>query len=161
MKALSCPQHFFQCSRICNSEVNGRTWPEFELVREFMAVLGTCNRVPQHFLHYKSMGKIFGTQGQVTPKRIVRSSMKSNASETFLVTCKFAEDPIKTESTIVSITFLTGNSKVNGHMRLELELFRDFTVVLFTCKFDDDPIKNEGANFVHNIFSIISLWGKF
>ena len=36
---------------------------------------------PQHFLHYKSMGNIFGAQGQVTPKRMVRSGPKSNSSE--------------------------------------------------------------------------------
>ena len=34
-----------------------------------------------HFLHYKSMGKLFGAQGQVTPKRIVWSGQKSNSSE--------------------------------------------------------------------------------
>ena len=36
---------------------------------------------PQHFLHYKSMGKKFDAQGQVTPKRIVRSGWKLNSSE--------------------------------------------------------------------------------
>ena len=35
----------------------------------------------QHFLHYKSMGKLFVAQGQVTPKQIVQSDPKSNSPE--------------------------------------------------------------------------------
>ena len=35
----------------------------------------------QHCLHYKSMGKFFIAQGQVTPKKIVRSGPKSKLSE--------------------------------------------------------------------------------
>ena len=35
----------------------------------------------QHFLHYKSMGNIFVSQGQVTPTRVVQSGPKSNWSE--------------------------------------------------------------------------------
>ena len=37
----------------------------------------------QHFLHYKSMGKIFIAQGQehITPKPIVRTGPKSNSSK--------------------------------------------------------------------------------
>ena len=57
---------------------------------------------PQHFLHYKSMGKIFGAQGQVTPKQIVRSGPKSNRLRFYacLVVCIFEEDPIKTGGAI-------------------------------------------------------------
>ena len=57
-----------------------------------MAVLVTCKidedwikvkslSSGQHCLHYKSMRKIFTAQGQVTPKKIVRSGPKSNLSE--------------------------------------------------------------------------------
>ena len=35
----------------------------------------------QYFFHYKSMGKFFIAQGQVTPKWIVRSGLKSNPSK--------------------------------------------------------------------------------
>ena len=35
----------------------------------------------QHCLHYKSTGKFFITQGQVTPKKIVQSGPKWNLSE--------------------------------------------------------------------------------
>ena len=33
--------------------------------------------------------------------------------------------------------------------------------VLVTCKYEEDPIKNEGAQGVHNIFPIITLWELF
>ena len=36
---------------------------------------------PQHFLHCKSMGKIFDTQGHVTLKQIIRSGPKWNSSK--------------------------------------------------------------------------------
>ena len=42
LKALSCTQCFFRRAMAGNSEVNGRMWPEFELVRDFMVVLVTC-----------------------------------------------------------------------------------------------------------------------
>ena len=73
MKALSCPQHFFQRSRECNSKVNRQMWPELEFVPDLMAVLVISLMMiqskmkvlscPQHFLHYKSMEKNFGVQG--------------------------------------------------------------------------------------------------
>ena len=66
-----------------------------------------------------------------------------------LVICKFEEDPIKTEDTIVSTIFFqhsrAGNSKVNIQMWPEFELIQDFIAPLVTSKFDDNPIKNEGA----------------
>ena len=54
-------------------------WPKFELIQDFMAVLVTCKfeddaiksqglSSEQHFLHYKSMGKYFIAEGQVTLK---------------------------------------------------------------------------------------------
>ena len=57
-----------------------------------MAVLVTCKTDEdwikgevilsgQHCLHYKSMGKFIIVQGQVTPKKIFRSGLKSNLSE--------------------------------------------------------------------------------
>ena len=75
--------------------------------------------------------------------------------------CKFEEDPIKTEGSIVSTTFFqcsrAGNSEVNGWDVSGIRTHPNFMAVLVTCKTDDDPIKNEGAICVHNIFSIISL----
>ena len=43
MKAVSC-SHFFMHSRASNSKVTGWFWPEFELVRNFISVLVTCER---------------------------------------------------------------------------------------------------------------------
>ena len=48
----------------------------------------------QHCLHYKSMGKVFITQEQVTPKNIIRYFIA------VLVTCKFEDYPIKNEDAI-------------------------------------------------------------
>ena len=65
----------FRHSRASKFEVNIPIWPEFKLVRDFMAVLVTCkfedirSRVAalssrQHFLHYKSMGKFLSLKGE-------------------------------------------------------------------------------------------------
>ena len=40
----------------------------------------------QHFLPYKSIGKIFVNQGRVTPKQIVWSGPKLNLSEILSLT---------------------------------------------------------------------------
>ena len=124
---------------------------------------------PQHFLWYKSMGKIFYAQVQVTPKRIVQSGPKSNLFKILylqiLVICKSEEDPIKTEGAMISCPqhffqcSRIGNSEVNGQMWPEFKLVQNSMAVLVTCKFDDDTIK-WGHFCVHNIFCIISLWEK-
>ena len=70
-----------------------------------------------------------------------------------LVTCKYEEDPIKNEGSIVLtrlyIIFFrrssAANSKVSGGILPKFELFQAFIVVLVTCKNEKDPIKNEGA----------------
>ena len=82
----------FQHSRASNSDVNSLMWLEVELIRDFMAVWLPARLTKigskvkslssgQHCLHYKSMGKFFIAQGQVTPKKIVRSGPKSKLSE--------------------------------------------------------------------------------
>ena len=43
----------------------------------------TEKRWIHHFLHYKSMGKKFSTQGRITPKWIIRSGPNSNSFERF------------------------------------------------------------------------------
>ena len=63
-----------------------------------------------------------------------------------LVTCKFEEDPIKTEGAVESTIFLwcsrVGNSEVNTKMNVtRIRTLWDFMYVLFICKFDDDTIK--------------------
>ena len=77
-----------------NSKVNGNKWPEFKLVRDFMAVMVTCkfddNTIKSEGAIISLWGKKFGTQGQVTPKRIVQSGQ---------------EGLIKTEGAIVPTTF--------------------------------------------------------
>ena len=84
---LKVPGKMFHRSRASYSKSNGWNWPKIELNRDFITVFVTCkfdkdpikNEVltEQHFLHYKSKGKIFVTQGQVTPMPIVRSGPKS------------------------------------------------------------------------------------
>ena len=105
---------FFRRSRAGNSEVNGRVWLEFKRIRDGIAVLVTCKSddtikmrallCPQHFPHYTSMGKCFGAQGQVTPKRIVRSLEIELVRDLMpvLIIYMFVEDPIKTKGAIMS-----------------------------------------------------------
>ena len=69
--------------------------PSLKKIRSKMKAL-SC---PQHFLHYKSMGKNFNAQGQVTPKKrptlpdieLVQDFMP------VLITCNIEEDAIKNE----------------------------------------------------------------
>ena len=70
-----------------------------------------------------------------------------------LVTCKFDEDPTKTEDIIDRIWSnmgffwysSAGNSKVDSLFWSYFELIRDFMHLLVISKSDKDPIKNEGT----------------
>ena len=73
--------------------MNNLMWLEVEHIRDFMAVLLPARLTKSrskvmslssghHCFHYKSMGKFFIAQGQVTPKKIVQSGPKLNLSET-------------------------------------------------------------------------------
>ena len=84
-----------------------------------------------------------------------------------LVTCKFEEDPIKTEGAInrtrSKIAFLAlkaSNSKVIILIWMEFKLLWDFMHVLVTCKFNKDLIKTEGA-INRTTFSSNGSMGKF
>ena len=89
LKALWCPQLFFHCSRAGNSVVNGQMWPEFEFVWDspgYLQVWWWYDKKWGHFCVYNifsiiNMGKNFGAQGRVTPKRVVRSGLKSHLCE--------------------------------------------------------------------------------
>ena len=61
----------------------------------------------QDFSHYKSMVIFRDAQGQLTAKALVRSCRISNSSDMLdiLVTCKYEEDPIKSEGARVFTTF--------------------------------------------------------
>ena len=62
----------------------------------------------QHFPHYKSMGKYFIAQGQVTLKRMIQPGPNSNWSEMILAvldTCKLQEVAIKNEEARARTTF--------------------------------------------------------
>ena len=118
MKSLSIRQHFhyykymganFQHSRASNIKVNTLIWPKFKLIWEFMAVLATW-KFDEDPIKLKgtidqtmsNMG-FFDSQGQVTPKWKSLIWTKFELIQEFmavLVTCKFDEDPIKTECTI-------------------------------------------------------------
>ena len=69
----------FRHSRASNSEVNSPIWPEFELIRDFMAVLISCKfeddliksegaTLRTTFSPLEVNGEIFHHQGRVTPK---------------------------------------------------------------------------------------------
>ena len=112
MRSLSIRQHFhhykymeanFRHSRASNTKVNSL---KFELIWEFMAVLTTCKfdedsiEIEGTIDRTRSNMGFFGSQGQVTPKWKVISGRNSNSSENLWLSCKFNEDPIKTECTI-------------------------------------------------------------
>ena len=71
-----------------------------------------------------------------------------------LVTCKYEEDPIKTEGARVLTRLydifsdahaMAANSEVSGRILPKFKLIQAFIVVLVTSKNEEDPIKNEGA----------------
>ena len=72
--------------------MSGLIRPKIELDRAFMPVLVTSNfdddsikneraSMETAFSHYMSMGNFLDTQGQLTPKSVVRSGRNSNSSE--------------------------------------------------------------------------------
>ena len=127
-----------------------------------------------------------GTNDQVTPKSIVRSSRNSNLSE-ILCLSRLSTSLIKIRLKLNRLCsrqgqiwcFLAGyapdkvkygvfrhsrgsNSEVKGPIWLEFKLVRDCMAVMVTCKFEDDSLKSgtlsSGQHFLHdNIFSIISI----
>ena len=64
----------FRHSRASNTNVIILIWPQFELIREFMAVLATCKfiedpiKIEGTIDRTRSNMGFFGSQGQVTPK---------------------------------------------------------------------------------------------
>ena len=91
----------------------------------------------QHFLHYKSTGRIFDTQVLVTPKRIVRSGPQltlpqSNSSEILCLSSlsaslKKIQSKLKAPSCPQHFFWCSraGNSKVNGRIQPKFEHVRD------------------------------------
>ena len=77
----------FQHSSTSNSEVNSLIPPKFELSREFTAATVTCRfdedlfKIEGTIDRTRSTVRFFATQGQVTPKLIVRSGQNSNSSK--------------------------------------------------------------------------------
>ena len=66
--------NFFIAQGASNSKENSPIWPEIELIRDFRAVLVTCN-FEEHPIknevaieRTRSTMGFFGSQGQVTPK---------------------------------------------------------------------------------------------
>ena len=115
----------------------------------------------QHLPHYKSIGKIFDHQGQVTPKWIVWSCRNSNSSDILwlpLLPASIRNVRSKMKSLSIGQHFhhykymwanirhsRTSNTKINILSWPKFELIREFMAVLATCKFDEDPIKIEGT----------------
>ena len=67
-----------------------------------------------------------------------------------LLTCKYAEDPIKNEGARVLTRLYdvffrrsrAANSEVSGGIQPKFQLIQAFIVVFVTCKNEEDPIKN-------------------
>ena len=96
MKELECSQdfshyksmgNFSRLSRAANAAVLGPIWPNFELVRDVMDVLITCQY--EEDLIKNIDARVFTTlyinfsdaQGQITPQSLVRSGRISKSSE--------------------------------------------------------------------------------
>ena len=156
----------FRHSRASNTKVNILNWPKFELVREFMAVLITASLMTiRSQLNALSIGQC-QTWAFLQHPRASKSDENSlmwlevELIQDFmvvLVTCKIDEDWIKGEVAIVWTTLSplslwgkfhrsrASNSKEDSPIWPEIELIRDFIVVLVTCKFEEHPIKNKVA----------------
>ena len=111
MKELECSQDFShyksmgifsRCSRAANSAVLGPISPNYELVRDVMAVLVTCkyeedlikNKAlewSQHFLHYIPMGAI-RCHGNQSPDPIWRETYYSLSPTPMMIQIKFRYD---------------------------------------------------------------------
>ena len=92
---------FSRRSRAANSAVLGPIWPNFELVRDVMKVLITCQyeedpikiealECSQHYTSFFS-----DAQGQITLELVVVSGRNLNSSKLsmhVLVTCKIEDD---------------------------------------------------------------------
>ena len=156
----------FRHSRASNSEVNSPIWPEFELVRDFMAVLVT----PASLTKLRST--ILWTT--VSPLQVYgkhfRRLRANNSKENnpiwpeielvrdFMAVLVTPASLTKLRSTILWTTvsplqvygkhfrrLRANNSKENNPIWPEIELVWDFIAVLITCKFDKYPIQNEVA----------------
>ena len=166
MKALSCPQHFlhfmcvgnfFQHSRASNSKVNVGSGKNLNLseilclfwfpasLMEIQSKLKALS-YPRHFLHYKSMGKFFVAQGNLSNLAENRIHLRFNAFP--LNKVKYGVFRHSRES----------NSKENNLIWPELKFLWDFSHVLVTCKFNEDLIKTEGA--INQTFSSNKSMGK-
>ena len=130
--------------------MNGLIWFEMELVRDFMPVLVTSKfdedlinndsaRLETQFSHYV-YGIFLHAQGHLTPKGVARSDRNSNSSE-ILFLSSLPASLTKIESTLNALAWRhrfpqnirhsrASNSKVNGPIRPEIELFRDFMPAL-------------------------------
>ena len=105
--------------------------------------------------HYNSMGKFFIVQGQVTPKKIIRSGSMSNLTRFY--SCPRNLQDWRTSDQKWSCYWLdkvnyglfrlsrASNSEVNSLFPPKFELILEFIAASVTCKFDEDPIKIEGT----------------
>ena len=100
-----------------------------------------------HFLHYKSMGETFCSQGRITPNWMIRSGPNSNLFE-FLCLSSLPASLTKIQSKVTEKSWRHNffhrskacNSKMTGQIQRKFELVQDFMPVLVTCKFDEDWI---------------------
>ena len=93
-----------------NSAVNGWTWPNFELIQDFIVVLITCKNEEDPI---KTKGaRVLTTlyidfsdaQGQLTPQSVVGFGPISNSSILLIVfiACKNEKYPIKNEVRVLT-----------------------------------------------------------
>ena len=124
----------------------------------------------QHFPHYKSMGKYFIAQGQVTLKRMIQPGPSSNWSKMFRLSCIPASykklwskmkklGPGQYFPHYIFHRSRANNSEKNDPTWLKFELVWDVIAVLITWKLQELAIKNDEAR-AGTTFSPLLVYGK-
>ena len=161
----------FWRSRAGYSEVKGRNWiyPRFYGCAGYLQVWWWLKMKallwPQHYPNYwKSMGKMFCAQWQVTPKQVVWSGPKSNSSEILCLSwipASLKKIRSKMKGAILPTKYFGAQGLRNQQT--------DVAGIGTDLRFHGCPPylqvwwqsnQKWGRYCVHNIFSIISLWEK-
>ena len=106
-----------------------------------------------YFLHYKSMGKTFSTQGRITPKWIYRSGPNSNSFK-FLCLSSLPASLTKIQSKVTEKSWRhqffhrsrARYSKMTGSDMIEIWTCLTFYACPRYCKFDEDRIHSNWEN---------------
>ena len=121
--------------------------------------------------HYKSMGKVSGAQEQVTPKRIVRSGLKSHLCKRFYACPRYLQVWRRSNQNwrcycVYNMFFGTQGQvtqkPIDGcgrNLARNWSRLRFYACPVVTCKFDEDQIENEGDSMQTWFFPLyLSQW---